>query len=66
MDYIKTSHPNFIGGGKAVEMALQQIKSSRIAVPVPGQKVNLLMFLHFYSLSFISLFLFLVFTNSDF
>ncbi|KAK6156755.1 hypothetical protein DH2020_011003 [Rehmannia glutinosa] len=33
MDYINTSHPNFVGGSKAVEMALQQIKSSRIAAP---------------------------------
>ncbi|CAA0812394.1 Dynamin-related protein 3A [Striga hermonthica] len=30
MDYINTSHPNFIGGSKAVETAIQQIKSSRI------------------------------------
>ncbi|XP_043712686.1 dynamin-related protein 3A-like isoform X2 [Telopea speciosissima] len=30
MDYINTSHPNFIGGSKAVEIALQQIKSSRV------------------------------------
>ncbi|XP_043814239.1 dynamin-related protein 3A isoform X2 [Manihot esculenta] len=34
MDYINTSHPNFIGGSKAVELALQQAKSSR-AVPLP-------------------------------
>ncbi|KDP30000.1 hypothetical protein JCGZ_18767 [Jatropha curcas] len=33
MDYINTSHPNFIGGSKAVEIALQQVKSSR-AVPL--------------------------------
>ncbi|KAI5661319.1 hypothetical protein M9H77_20642 [Catharanthus roseus] len=38
MDYINTSHPNFIGGSKAVEMALQQIKSSRIPVTLPRQK----------------------------
>ncbi|KAL6513131.1 Dynamin-related protein 3A [Orobanche gracilis] len=31
MDYINTSHPNFIGGSKALETALQQTKSSRIA-----------------------------------
>ncbi|KAL7082540.1 hypothetical protein ACP275_14G104900 [Erythranthe tilingii] len=31
MDYINTSHPNFIGGSKAVEMALQQTRTSRIA-----------------------------------
>ncbi|CDO97375.1 unnamed protein product [Coffea canephora] len=38
MDYINTSHPNFIGGSKAVETALQQIKSSRISAPNPRQK----------------------------
>ncbi|KAH9697011.1 Dynamin-related protein 3A [Citrus sinensis] len=32
MDYINTSHPNFIGGSKAVEIALQQIKSSKDGV----------------------------------
>ncbi|KAM3360617.1 hypothetical protein P3S68_015471 [Capsicum galapagoense] len=40
MDYINTSHPNFIGGTKAHEMALQQVKSSRIAAPNPRQKVK--------------------------
>ncbi|KAL6545829.1 Dynamin-related protein 3A [Orobanche gracilis] len=30
MDYINTSHPNFVGGSKAVEMALQLSKSSRL------------------------------------
>ncbi|KAI3445803.1 hypothetical protein Pfo_002468 [Paulownia fortunei] len=35
MDYINTSHPNFVGGSKAVEMALQQIK---IAAPIARQK----------------------------
>ncbi|TMX05263.1 hypothetical protein EJD97_025433 [Solanum chilense] len=38
MDYINTSHPNFVGGSKAVEMAMQQVKSNRITVPVPRQK----------------------------
>ncbi|KAL1557856.1 Dynamin-related protein 3A [Salvia divinorum] len=38
MDYINTSHPNFIGGSKAVETAVQQTKSSRIATPVSRQK----------------------------
>ncbi|KAL0384395.1 UNVERIFIED_CONTAM: Dynamin-related protein 3A [Sesamum radiatum] len=38
MDYINTSHPNFLGGSKAVEMALQQVKSSRIAAPISRQK----------------------------
>jgi len=31
MDYINTSHPKFIGGNKAVEIALQQIKSNSVA-----------------------------------
>ncbi|KAK1430297.1 hypothetical protein QVD17_12939 [Tagetes erecta] len=38
MDYINTSHPNFIGGSKAVELAMQQVKSSRIATTVSRQK----------------------------
>ncbi|XP_059647984.1 dynamin-related protein 3A-like [Cornus florida] len=38
MDYINTSHPNFIGGSRAVELALQQVKSSRIPVALPRQK----------------------------
>ncbi|KAI3702240.1 hypothetical protein L6452_27969 [Arctium lappa] len=33
MDYINTSHPNFIGGSKAVEIAIQQVKSSRVTIP---------------------------------
>lgn len=39
MDYINTSHANFIGGSKAVENALQQVKSSRIPLPLSRQKV---------------------------
>ncbi|KAI5313749.1 PREDICTED: dynamin-related [Prunus dulcis] len=38
MDYINTSHANFIGGSKAVENALQQVKSSRIPLPLSRQK----------------------------
>ncbi|XP_057496425.1 dynamin-related protein 3A-like [Actinidia eriantha] len=38
MDYINTSHPNFIGGSKAVEIAVQQIKSNRIGTLIPRQK----------------------------
>lgn len=38
MDYINTSHPNFIGGSKAVEVALQQIKPSRVPAPISRQK----------------------------
>ncbi|AES90601.2 dynamin 3A-like protein [Medicago truncatula] len=31
MDYINTSHPNFIGGSKALEAAVQQTKSSTVS-----------------------------------
>ncbi|KAK1418266.1 hypothetical protein QVD17_27409 [Tagetes erecta] len=37
MDFINSSHPNFIGGSKAVEMAMQLVKSSRNAI-VPKHK----------------------------
>ncbi|PIA46028.1 hypothetical protein AQUCO_01600356v1 [Aquilegia coerulea] len=33
MDYINTSHPNFIGGSKAVEVAMQQVRSSKASQP---------------------------------
>ncbi|CAI9781802.1 unnamed protein product [Fraxinus pennsylvanica] len=36
MDYINTSHPNFIGGSKAVEVAQQM--TSRVAAPISRQK----------------------------
>lgn len=39
MDYINTSHPNFLGGAKAVEVASQNIKSSRSSVSIPKIKV---------------------------
>jgi len=39
MDYINTSHPNFIGGTKAVEQAMQTVKSSRIPHPVARPRV---------------------------
>ncbi|KAF5190970.1 Dynamin-related protein 3a [Thalictrum thalictroides] len=38
MDYINTSHPNFIGGSKAVEIAMQQVRSSKDGVVV--EKLN--------------------------
>ncbi|GAU24068.1 hypothetical protein TSUD_388610 [Trifolium subterraneum] len=38
MDYINTSHPNFIGGNKALEIAGQQTKSSRAALSVSRPK----------------------------
>ncbi|CAN7132743.1 unnamed protein product [Brassica rapa subsp. narinosa] len=38
MDYINTSHPNFIGGTKAVEEAMQHVKSSRISHSVSRPK----------------------------
>ncbi|XP_020536360.1 dynamin-related protein 3A isoform X2 [Jatropha curcas] len=33
MDYINSSHPNFIGGKKAVELAMQQLKLSQGGCP---------------------------------
>jgi len=39
IDYINTSHPNFIGGRKAVEIAQQQVKSSRLAAAMQKAKV---------------------------
>lgn len=44
MDFINTSNPDFLGGTKAVEIASQQIKSSRIIVPHVKNKVNALCF----------------------
>ncbi|XP_019418793.1 PREDICTED: dynamin-related protein 3A-like isoform X2 [Lupinus angustifolius] len=41
MDYINTSHPNFIGGSKALEVAVQQTKSSRIALTASRPKDTL-------------------------
>ncbi|KAE9595061.1 putative dynamin GTPase [Lupinus albus] len=41
MDYINTSHPNFIGGSKALEVAVQQTKSSRIAITASRTKDTL-------------------------
>ncbi|GMH03040.1 hypothetical protein Nepgr_004879 [Nepenthes gracilis] len=38
MDYINTSHPNFVGGSKAVEIASQHIKSSRAPISLPKPK----------------------------
>lgn len=43
MDYINTSHPNFIGGSKAVEVASQQVKSSRVPHPITRPKVCLIL-----------------------
>ena len=31
MDYINTSHPNFVGGSRAVEMVLQRQRSERVS-----------------------------------
>ncbi|URE38711.1 hypothetical protein MUK42_17770 [Musa troglodytarum] len=38
MDYINTSHPNFVGGSKALEVAQQQVKSARSAASAPKAK----------------------------
>lgn len=34
MDYINTCHPNFIGGSNALEVAMQQTRSSRLSLQV--------------------------------
>ena len=34
MDYINTSHPSFIGGSKAVELALEQHRTTRMSTPI--------------------------------
>ncbi|XP_072981531.1 dynamin-related protein 3B-like [Typha angustifolia] len=38
MDYLNTSHPSFIGGSKAVEIAQQQVRSSRLSLSLPKSK----------------------------
>ncbi|KHN34016.1 Dynamin-related protein 3A [Glycine soja] len=38
LNYINTSHHNFIGGSKALEIASQQTKSSMVSIPVSRQK----------------------------
>ncbi|KAM7264442.1 hypothetical protein ACFE04_002125 [Oxalis oulophora] len=38
LGYINTSHRNFIGGNKAIEIALQQAKLSTLAFPISKQK----------------------------
>ncbi|OAY78372.1 Dynamin-related protein 3A [Ananas comosus] len=38
MDYINTSHTNFVGGSKAVELAQQQVKSARLAATLAKSK----------------------------
>ncbi len=30
MDYINTSHPNFVGGNKAVDIALQELRGVKV------------------------------------
>lgn len=40
MDYINTSHPSFIGGSKALEIAKQEVKASNAAAAmIPKNKV---------------------------
>lgn len=34
MDYINTSHPSFIGGSKAVEVALQHHRGAKVSAPI--------------------------------
>lgn len=49
MDYINTSHPNFIGGSRAIEIAQQQLKSSRSAESVPRSMVYFCLLLILYT-----------------
>ncbi|EES04116.1 dynamin-related protein 3B [Sorghum bicolor] len=39
-DYINTSHPNFIGGSKAVEQAQQQVRSAKMSAAVRKDGVD--------------------------
>ncbi|KAF6160654.1 hypothetical protein GIB67_019594 [Kingdonia uniflora] len=41
MDYINTSHTNFIGGSKALEMAMKNVKSARSSIPMVRSKEGL-------------------------
>ncbi|CAI0556970.1 unnamed protein product [Linum tenue] len=41
MDYINTSHPNFIGGTNAVEVAEQQVKTSKLNPAISRPKVSI-------------------------
>ncbi|KAK8951940.1 Dynamin-related protein 3A [Platanthera zijinensis] len=41
MDYINTSHPSFVGGSKAVEIAQQQVNASRLTASVSRPKDGL-------------------------
>lgn len=45
MGYINTSHPNFIGGNRALEEARQRIKDSPPAATLSDTKVHLLIFM---------------------
>ena len=59
----KHFHLNFIGGSKALEIAVQQTKSSRVAIPVSRQKVYLLWDLipnmpHIFHLRYVFLFIY--------
>ncbi|XP_058067809.1 dynamin-related protein 3A-like [Magnolia sinica] len=40
MDYINTSHPNFICGSKAVELVLQQLRSSKSSTTASSAKLK--------------------------
>ncbi|KAK5846744.1 hypothetical protein PVK06_003041 [Gossypium arboreum] len=39
MDYINSSHPSFIGGNKAVELAVKQMRSSKVKIRADAEKV---------------------------
>lgn len=52
MDYINTSHPSFVGGNKAVELAQQQVKTARMSSTAIKSKVCNTFFHAFYSATF--------------
>jgi dynamin 1-like protein len=39
MDYINTSHPNFVGGSKVVELAKHEALPSKTSTSVLGRRV---------------------------
>lgn len=51
MDYINTSHPSFVGGSKAVEMALQDRRSSKVSRLRLALHLNIWNYLYHESIS---------------
>lgn len=46
-DYINTSHPNFIGGSKAVEQAQQQVRSAKMSAAVVRKVHTVMCYVYF-------------------